>query len=68
MFNPSKKMAVDCYVDAYFTEVWGRENTQDTFFSKIRTLFVATFASCPIFWVSKLQTYTDLSTLNSYCC
>ena len=26
VFNPSKKMVVDCYDDAYFAGLWGHEN------------------------------------------
>ena len=29
VFNPSKKLVVDCYADADFTVLWGHEYTQD---------------------------------------
>ena len=29
VFNPYKKLVVDCYADAYFAGMWGHENPQD---------------------------------------
>ena len=29
LFNPSKKLVVDCYSDAYFAGLWGHEDPQD---------------------------------------
>ena len=29
VFNPSKKLGVDCYADADFAGMWGYENPQD---------------------------------------
>ena len=65
VFNLSKKLVVDCYADAYFAGLWGHKDPQDTICARIRTGFVVTFANCPLFWVSKLQTDIALSTLNS---
>ena len=65
VFNPSKKLVVDCYADADFAGLWGHENPQDPIFDRIRTGFVVTFSNCPLFWVSKLQTEIALSTLHS---
>ena len=64
MFNPSKKLVVDCYADADFAGLWGHEDPQDPICARSRTGFVVTFANCPILWVSKLQTETDLYTLH----
>ena len=43
VFNPSKKLVVDCYADADFAGLWGHENTQDPIFARSRTGFVVTF-------------------------
>ena len=60
VFNPSKKLGVDCYADADFAGLWGNE---DPICDRNRTGFVLTFANCPLLWVSKLQTEIALSTL-----
>ena len=43
LFNPSKKMVVDCYSDADFAGLWGHENTEDPICASSRTGFVVTF-------------------------
>ena len=53
VFNPSKKLVVDCYADAYFSELWGHEDPQDPICDRSRTGFVVTFSKCPLLWVSK---------------
>ena len=65
VFNPSKKLVVDFYADAYFAGRWGHEYPQDPICARSRTGFVVNFYNCPLLWVSKLQTYIALSTLNS---
>ena len=65
VFNPSKKLVVDCYADVDFSGLWGREHPQDPICDRSRNGFVVTFANCPLLWVSKLQTDSALSTLNS---
>ena len=37
MFNPSKKMVVDCYADADFARLWGHENSQDPIYDRSTT-------------------------------
>ena len=56
VFNPSKKLVVDFYADAYFSGIWGHENPQDPICARSRTRFVVIFSSFPLLWVSKLQT------------
>ena len=51
VFNPSKKLVVDCYSDADFAGLWVHEDPQDPSCSRIRTGFVVTFANCPLLWV-----------------
>ena len=55
VFNPSNKMVVDCYADAYFSGLWVHEDPQDPICTRNITGFVVTFANFPILWVSKLQ-------------
>ena len=64
VLNPSKEMVVDCYYDADFAGLWGHEKLQDPICARSRTRFVVTFSSCPIFWMSELQTEIDISTLH----
>ena len=64
MCNPSKKLVVDCYADAYFAVLWGHEDPQDPIYVRSRTGSVVTFANCPLLWVSKLHTKITLSTLH----
>ena len=42
VFNPSKKLVVDCYADADFAGLWGHEYTQDPIYARSRTGFVVT--------------------------
>ena len=65
MFNPSKKLVVDCYADADFAGLWGHKDPQNPICARSRTGFVVTFANCTLLWVSKLQTEIDISILNS---
>ena len=65
VFNPSKKLVVDCYADADFAGLWGHENTQEPICARGRTGFVVIFFNCLLFWVSKIQTEIAISTLHS---
>ena len=47
-FNPPKKLVVDCYADADFAGLWGHEDPQDPICDRSRTVFVVTFAKCPL--------------------
>ena len=54
IFNPSKKLVVDCYADADFAGLWLHEDPQDPICARTRTRFLVTFANCPLLRVSKL--------------
>ena len=54
LFNPSKKLVVDCYADADFAGLWGHENLQNLICAWSRTGFVVTYANFPLLWVSKI--------------
>ena len=51
VFNPSKKLVVDCYADADFAGLWGYENPQESICARSRTVFVVTFSNFPMLWV-----------------
>ena len=65
VFNPYKKLVVNCCADAYLVGLWGHETPQDPICARSRTGFVVTFSNCPMFWVSKLQIDISLSTLHT---
>ena len=45
VFNTSKKLVVDFYVDTYFAGLWGHEIPQDRICARSRTGFVLNFAN-----------------------
>jgi hypothetical protein len=61
-FKPDDKLKIDCYVDADFAGLYNVENHQDPVCVKSRTGYCLTLGSCPLLWVSKLQTEIALST------
>ena len=44
VFNPSKKLDVDCYADTDFAGLWGHVYPQDSICARSRTGFVVIFA------------------------
>ena len=64
-FRPTKKLQMDCYVDADFAGTWGIENDQDPVSVKSRTGYVIMFMGCPLLWTSKMQTQIALSTMEA---
>jgi hypothetical protein len=58
----SSSRTLDCYVDADFAGLWDLESSDDPNSVKSRSGYVITFATCPVLWVSKLQTEIALST------
>ena len=54
VFNPPKKLVVDCYSDTDFAGLLGNENHQDPIYDRSRTGFVPTFANFALLWVSKI--------------
>jgi hypothetical protein len=53
------------YPDADFAGMYGHENHTDPACAKSRTGFIITFADCPVYWRSKLQTETALSMMEA---
>ena len=56
---------MDFYPDADFAGVYRHELPTYLACVKSRTLFVINFSDCPVYWASKLQTETTLSTMES---
>ena len=56
---------MDTYPDDHFSGMYGHENPTDFACVQSRTVFFITFAYFPVLWVSKLQTETDLLTMEA---
>lgn len=65
ILQPGGTMNVDCWVDADFCGLFGTEDVHDPSCVKSRTGFIITVASCPVLWVSRLQTEIAMSTVES---
>ena len=55
VFNPSKKMVVYCYTDAYFAGLWVHENTQDPICDRSSTGLVVPFPIVLCCWCKKFR-------------
>ena len=64
VFNPSNKLVVDFYADAYFTGMWVHENPQNPICDTSITVFAVKFSKILLLWVSKIQTYISIYTLH----
>ncbi len=63
VMNPSSHVCkIDAYPDTDFAGMHGHEEHTDPACTKSWTGFIITFSDCPVFWQSKLQTETALST------
>ena len=65
ILNPSDTYRVDCYPDADFAGLWGREHPQDPHCARSRTGYVITLADCPVLWRSSLQSEIAMSTMEA---
>jgi hypothetical protein len=65
LFKPESEMRLDCYVDADFAGLYNAEDHQDPVCVRSRTGYCITLGSCPVLWVSKLQTEIALSTVEA---
>ena len=66
VMNPSSNVCkINAYPSADFAGMYGHEDHTDPACAKSRTGFIITFAECPVFWQSKLQTETALSTMEA---
>ena len=65
IFTPTTKYKLDCYVDADFAGLHGREQQNDPASACSRTGYIMFFCGYPLVWKSKLQTETALSTFHA---
>ena len=63
IISPREDPEIDIFADADFFGNWNRATANnDVGTAKSRTGYVINFASCPIIWISKIQTHIALST------
>ena len=65
IITPSGDLSLDCYVDANFAGLFGRNPDREPSSVKSRTGYLITLGNAPIIWKSQLQTEISLSTLES---
>ena len=66
--TPTGDLSLDCYVDADFAGLHGRDPDHSNTSAKCRTGYIITLGGCPILWKFQLQTgspHWNLSTLPS---
>lgn len=63
--HPTGDLSIDCYVDADFAGLHGRDPDHEPSSAKSRTGYIITLGGCPILWKSQLQTEISLSTLEA---
>jgi len=63
--RPTGDLSVDCYVDADFAGLHGRDPDYAPSSAKSRTGYIISLGGCPILWKSQLQTEISLSTLEA---
>ena len=62
IYTPDPKKGLECHVDADFAGGWSSGDHTNPESVLSRTGFVISYAGCPIYWRSKLQTEIALST------
>jgi hypothetical protein len=65
VMRPTGNLKIDCYCDADFAGLWGREEPTDASCAKSRTGFIIMIGGVPLLWGSKLQTTIALSTMEA---
>ena len=65
IYRPDLSRGLECHVDADFAGGWSSGDTTNPEAVLSRTGFVISYAGCPIYWASKLQTEITLSTTES---
>ena len=65
IFTPTTVFKVDCYVDADFAGLHGREPQDLSASACSCTEYIMFFCSCPLIWKSQLQTETALSNFHA---
>jgi hypothetical protein len=62
VYEPDNSMGIECYVDADFAGGWIITTSAYADYIMSCTGFIITYANCPIYWASCLQTEIALST------
>ena len=62
VFKPNQELALDCYVDADFADLWKAEKEEDPVCVKLRTGYVLMLGGCPLTCTSRSQSEIALST------
>ena len=66
ILNPNSDVCkLDCYLDADFAGMYGHELPTDPACVNRITVFFVTLSNFPVYWASKLQIETALSTMKS---
>jgi hypothetical protein len=65
ILKPTTLLIINAYPDADFAGLYGNNDNNDPVCMRSRTGFVITVANCPVFWSSKLQTETAMSTMEA---
>jgi hypothetical protein len=65
IMKPTDDLKIECYVDADFAGLWGSEDPNSPNSVKSRTGYVIMIGRSPVFWASKMQTETAMSTMES---
>ena len=65
IFTPTTDFKVECYMDADFAGLHGREPQDLSASAHSHTGYIMFFCSCPLIWKSQLQTETALSTFHA---
>jgi hypothetical protein len=65
VFSPDLKFKLDCYVDADFAGLHGREPQDSPVSARSRTGYIIFFGGCPLLWKSQIQGEVALSTFHS---
>ena len=68
IFNPPKELTLDCYVDADFAGLYGRDPDSEPTAAKSRTGYIISMAGCYIQCKSQLQSTIALSTSEAEYC
>jgi hypothetical protein len=63
--KPTGTLDLDCYVDADFAGLHGRDPDRSPSSAKSRTGYIITLGGCPILWKCHLQSKISLSTLEA---
>ena len=65
VLTPDLAMDIKCYVGMDFVGAWDKEDSADLSSVYSHTSYMIIYASCPVLWVSKLQTGIALSTMEA---